>query len=211
MAFAALGGAEGEDLWKFGMVGAASGAFTATGGFGLAEKGFAGRMAFQGLGTAGRSIGNNWANSDDLFSKVTLGVGPVNLTLGKGQKLLQWQNNIGNILTNGLGLTNLLTGGEMGFNKNHLTFKYGGGWLKKVYDYSGTSATGAYAVLGTFLENDDPLLGHELQHIWQSRSLGDSFIWNYLAHGFNAARLGKDFFGRTNYFETQGYGKAWGY
>jgi hypothetical protein len=37
------------------------------------------------------------------LSKVTVGVGPVNLTLGKGQKLLQWQNNIGNIAFNAIG------------------------------------------------------------------------------------------------------------
>ena len=163
------------------------------------------------MGTAGRSIGNNLAAGEDPFSKVSVGFGPVNLTLGKGQKLLQLENNIGNVVTNGLGLTNLLTGGKMGFNLKHLTFKYGGGWLEKAYDYFSTTATGAHSVLGEYLKDSDPLLGHELHHIWQSRSLGDSFILHYFSQGINALTFGSGFFYKANYFEKQAYNKIWGY
>jgi RHS repeat-associated protein len=209
MVLGGLNGAGGENLWKFGLVGAGSGAFTATGGIGLAEKGFVGRLGFQGIGTAGRSIGNNWANGVDRFRRVTLGFGPINLSFGEGQKLLQLDNNIGNVVRNSLGIGNLLTGGRIGFNPNHLSFKYGGGWMKKIYDHVGTVATGAHAIMGTFLKNSDPLIGHEAHHIWQSRSIGDTFLLHYLAQGLNSLTVGANPFYRTNYFETQAYGKAW--
>ncbi|MCE8192302.1 hypothetical protein JFY64_09350 [Porphyromonas gingivalis] len=114
----AFSGEGWDGAWKAGVVGLATGAWNASGGFGMV-KGFeatsdigklAGKLGYQMIGTAGNSIGNNWARGENPFSKVTLGVGPVNLTLGKGQKLLQWKNNLGNIATNAFGLGNLAFG-----------------------------------------------------------------------------------------------------
>ena len=112
-----------------------AGAWSVTGGFGMA-KGFgatsklgklAGKLGYQMIGTTSMSIGNNWASNKEIFSKLTLGVGPVNLTIGKGQKLLQWENNIGNILSNSFGLINTAFGGKAQFDIDNLTFVYKGG------------------------------------------------------------------------------------
>ena len=103
-----------DGAWKAGLVGMATGAWSVTGGFGMA-KGFGtasrfgkfiSKLGYQMIGTTSMSVGNNWANNQKLSSKLTLGVGPVNLTIGKGQRLLQWENNIGNILSNTCGLIN---------------------------------------------------------------------------------------------------------
>jgi len=73
--------------------------------------------------------------------------------------LYKSQNNIGNIVTNALGLANLASGGSMGFNWEHLTFKYSGGVLGKVYGAPGTDATGAYAIFGRrILQTDEDLM-----------------------------------------------------
>lgn len=188
MAFAAMGGGGLDELWKSGIVGAAGAGFTATGGFGLAKNGLfgsklAGKLAFQMAGTASQSIGNNWASGNPLFSKISLGVGPVNLTLGKGQKLLQWQNNLGNIGMNTYGLVNLAFGGTARFDWNNLTPIYEGGLYAKMQDpkvYE--SGFSPFAVTGN--QELKHILGHELHHVWQSRSLGDIFAPNYLMQGF---------------------------
>jgi len=209
-----------DGVWKSGVVGAASGAFTASGGLGLAKAGFIGRQLFQSIGSGLRSVGNNWAEGKKPFSKVTVGVGPINLTLGKGQFPIQLQNNIGNIVTNTLGLTNLLTGGSINFNWEHLTFNYSGGALGKAYNFFGTQATGIFSILG-----DAPVgsltEGHELHHIWQSRSMGDAFFGNYLMQLLNAATMarfhdsnytfGTNLFLGLNSYEAQAYGGEWGY
>ncbi|NJO92175.1 MAG: hypothetical protein HC831_26815 [Chloroflexia bacterium] len=173
MAFSAMGGGDLDNIWKAGVVGAASSMFTATGGFGLAKHGFWGKLGTQMIGTSGTSIGNNWAAGADPFSRVTLGVGPVNLTLGKGQKLFQWQNNLGNIITNGIGLTNLAFGGKMSFNKDNLAFVYTGGFME---NYGG--AWGPYAIQGPD-KFTNQVLPHELHHIVQSRVLGDTYLLHY--------------------------------
>lgn len=62
---------------KSGAVGLASGIWTGTGGFGLAEGNLLEKTIFQNIGLTGRSIGNNWANDRDLFSSVNFGIGPL--------------------------------------------------------------------------------------------------------------------------------------
>ncbi len=129
MAFTTFGGGDIDNIYKSGLVGAASGAFTATGGFGMVNAWgsksealqFVGRQLYQGIGTAGTSIGNNWAMGRNAFSSVTVGIGPVNFTFGKGQNLLQWQNNIGNIAINTFGLANTAFGGKVRWNWKNLT------------------------------------------------------------------------------------------
>jgi hypothetical protein len=208
-----------DGAWKAGLVGMASGAWTATGGFGMV-KGFgatsdigklAGKLGYQMIGTAGSSIGNNWATGEKLFSKVTLGVGPVNLTLGKGQKLLQWQNNLGNIAMNTFGLANRVFGGKMNFDWKNLSLNYTGGIVDKFYDPSyWYSGFGAHSVIGnSALFKEQNLYPHELHHLWQSRSMGDMFLLNYGLQGIGSLLQYDSFVGDTNYFESQAYGGIW--
>ncbi|WP_226995286.1 hypothetical protein, partial [Candidatus Symbiothrix dinenymphae] len=212
----AISGGGWDGAWKAGLVGAATGAWGATGGFGMikawgAENAFAqlgGKLGYQMIGTAGQSIGNNWASGDDPFSKVTLGVGPVNLTLGKGQKLLQWQNNLGNIATNALGLGNLAFGGKAKFDWKNLAPVYTGGLM----EYMG-GAWGPYSVMGPDgFTNTPRTLQHEMHHIWQSRAFGDTFLLHYGLQGISGALIGRDFWHSIfeyNYFERQAYGYDW--
>lgn len=121
IALNAISGGNWDSAWKSGMVGLATGTWAMTGGFGMV-KGFgatssfgksAGKLGYQMIGTVSQSVGNNWASNKGLFSKITLGVGPLNLTLGKGQRLLQLGNNIGNTIANTLGIANILSGGKV--------------------------------------------------------------------------------------------------
>lgn len=221
MAMSAFGGGDLDNVYKSGIVGAASGLFTATGGFGMVKAWgsqsktaqFIGRQFYQGIGTAGRSIGNNWAAGRDPFSRVTVGAGPVNLTFGKGQQLLQWQNNIGNIATNAVGLSNLAFGGTADFNWEHLTPTYGGGMIDKLF--GGT--WGAHSILyrsDQYSQEGKGLIAHELHHIWQSRALGDAYLANYAGQGLLGLLMGRPFnFGYAayypNYFENQAYYYQW--
>ena len=117
-----------------------------------AENAFAqlgGRLGSQMIGTAGQSIGNNWARGDNPFSRVSVGVGPVNLTFGRGQSLLQWQNNLGNIATNAFGLDNLAFGGSVSFDWRNLSINYRGGIVDRFFDpASWDSGFGAHAIIG---------------------------------------------------------------
>jgi hypothetical protein len=193
-----------EGMWKAGITGLASGAWAATGGLGLVKEGFLGKLAYQNVGLAGRSIGRNWAAGVDLFSKVSVGLGPVNLTLGEDQSLLQWQNNIGNIAFNTIGLANLATGGKMNFDWKNLTPVYSGGALDKISQ----GAMGAYGIMGDQM-SVRRFHSHELHHVWQSRSLGDMFLPLYAMQGLSAFIMGQSPIGKANYFETQAYGYYW--
>lgn len=184
MAMTAFQGGDLDNIYKSGIVGAASGLFSATGGFGLAKKGIGGRLAYQGIGTSTQSIGNNWAAGRDPFSRVTVGVGPVNLTFGKGQQLLQWQNNLGNIAMNSFGLLNTAFGGRIKWDWNHLTPVYKGGLIDKFAD-PGSMESGFSPFVVTGNSNvTGEIYAHELHHVWQSRSMGDSFALNYVSNGF---------------------------
>jgi hypothetical protein len=218
MAITAIGGGDLDNVYKSGLVGLGSGAFTASGGFGMVNAWgskskalqFTGRQLYQGIGTAGRSIGNNWAMGRDPFSRVTVGTGPVNITFGKGQKLLQWQNNIGNIGTNLFGLTNLAFGGSADFNWEHLTPTYGSGLIDKFF--GGT--WGAHSILYRTDQYDQDLISHELHHIWQSRAFGDAYLANYAGQGLLGLLMGRPFSFvnsalHPNYFENQAYYFKW--
>jgi hypothetical protein len=74
-------------------------------------------------------------------------------------------------------------------------------------DPSPGAGFGAHTIIG----NSDlaDVYSHELHHLWQSRSMGDMFILNYLLHGFNAM-LNLDFpIDRSNFFEAQAYEHHW--
>ena len=92
IAYNAITGGSWDSAWKAGIAGLATGTWAITGGFGMV-KGFgsasrlgklAGKLGYQMIGTVSQSVGNNWALNKGLFSRVTLGLGPINLTLGKG-------------------------------------------------------------------------------------------------------------------------------
>ena len=183
IAYNVITGGNGDGAWKAGIVGLATGAWAITGGFGMA-KGFgttsrlgklAGKLGYQMIGTASQSVGNNWASNKGLFSRVTLGLGPINLTLGKGQRLLQWENNLGNIAINAFGLVNTVVGGKVHFNTDNLTIEYTGGLMDifKPYPeyYAGFSP---HTVTGN--SGLPVLLPHELHHLWHSRALNDLFL-----------------------------------
>lgn len=200
MGFSAVSGS--GELWKAGLTGMASGAWTATGGLGLVKTGFSGRLGYQIIGTAGRSIGNNWVNGQPAFSKVMVGVGPVNLTFGKGQRLFQWQNNIGNIAMNAFGLANLAFGGKASFDWSNLTSVYKGGIIDKIYNpYEGwESGFSPYTITGN--SNLNSLISHEMHHVWQSRSMGDMFMPNYILQGINSWLYGNGFVEAPNWYES---------
>lgn len=204
----AISGGGWDGAWKAGIVGAAAGGWSATGGFGLANSDLAGKLSYQMIGSAGNSIGNNWAAGDDPFSKISLGIGPISLTFGKGQKLLQWQNNLGNIAFNSVGLLNLAFNGNVQFDWDNLAPVYSGGLIEKVYGpLLPADGTGAHVVFSNTKEPlKSPFIQHEMRHVWQSRSLGDMFLIHYFTHGILPIFMRKDqYYG--NYFEkTAEYG-----
>jgi RHS repeat-associated protein len=197
-----------EATWKSGIIGAISGIWAASGGFGLAN-GFGtengtlkliSKLAYQNIGTGLQSMGNNWIENKPIFSKYTFGFGPINLSLGH-QPLLQWQNNIANIGFNAIGLANLFAGGTADFNWSNLTPIYKEGFIGEVYKRVGTAATGAHAVFGINDLWTNPILDHEMGHIWQSRALNDKFLFNYIYQVLHVSLMG----------EKQYYGNWWEY
>lgn len=203
-----------DDAWKAGLVGLGAGAWSITGGFGMA-KGFesstqlgkmVGKLGYQMIGTASLSIGDNWAKNRGLLSKVTLGVGPINLTLGKGQKLLQFENNIGNIISNSAGIINIALGGKMQFDSENLSMVYSGGLRDKLFGKE--TAFGSYAVWGKNSINLEDYT-HELHHLWQSRAMNNLYIPAYSGLGMTALIMKGCFYDEYNFFEQIGYGHYW--
>ena len=217
-----IAGGGWEGAWKAGLVGLATGAWSVTGGFGMAN-GFGttsklgnliGKLGYQMIGTTSMSIGNNWASNKNLFSKLTLGVGPVNLTIGKGQRLLQWENNLGNILSNSFGLINTVSGGKAQFDWDNLTFVYRGGIRDKFFATKTDKDTGfgSFAIFGwegMELNTNNDIFAHEMHHLWQSRAMGDIWGLNYSAMGLSALISGGNFLEYLNYYEQIAYSHCW--
>jgi RHS repeat-associated protein len=216
IAYNAITGGNWDNAWKSGIAGLATGAWAITGGFGMTKcfktpssiAKLAKKLGYQMIGTVGQSVGDNWAKGRGLFSKITLGVGPVNLTIGKGQRLLQWENNLGNIAINAFGLVNTMAGGRVIFNKDELTFEYSGG-LMDVFQpplsmhngqlYIVSAGFSPHTVTGN--SNLDGVLRHEMHHLWQSRAMNDLFLPNYGLQGLNALLLKGKFVKNRNYYE----------
>jgi hypothetical protein len=97
----------------------------------------------------------------------------------------------------------------MSFDWKHLAPSYYGGVMEKFSQ----GAMGAHVIMGS--ESDvKGFHTHELHHIWQSRSLGDAFLPNYILQGTTAILSSRDrdfvdWMFETNYFETQAYGQFW--
>ena len=196
--------------WKAGISGTAIGAWGITGGMGFIKNagrniaGIAKKLGYQMTGTILSSIGDNWAKNVPLLSRVTLGFGPVNLTLGKGQRLFQWQDNIGNILFNSYGLANVIfKGATMSFDKANLSFCYTGGIADKLYDPDKfTSGFSPYIISGNKNLLGSDILSHELHHVWHSRALNNGYLFNYGLQGVTSLLLGGGFVTQRNYYET---------
>ena len=185
-----------------------TGAWAVSGGFGMVTAWgtssplakISGKLGFQMIGTALGSIGSNWAKGKALFSKLTLGMGPINLTIGKGQKLLQWENNIGNIGMHTFGLINTAFGGSVSFDKMNLSINYKGGIIDHFYNPKGwSSGFSPHVITGN--SRLEEIYEHELHHLWQSRSFNDVFLLNYGLQGLNALLMGGDFVDTYNYYE----------
>ena len=176
-----------SNAWKAGLSGSASALWTLTGGGGMVLAfgsknpiaNLAGKLGYQMIGTTMTSMGDNWANNKAIFSRIDLGVGPLNLTLGKGQKLLQWKNNFLNIAFNSIGLGYVLfaKNGNIRFDMSHLSFIYTRKTGSEISDKE--KALGIFTITGES-ELDLP---HEALHLWQSRSLGNKFLPNYILSG----------------------------
>ena len=203
-----------DGAWKAGVVGAISGVWTATGGLGLVTHGLGGKLGYQMIGTAGRSIGRNWSSGakswNDLTNGIVLGVGPVNLNYTSEHGLgIDWHDNIGNIIVNGAGIVNIATGGRVSLDKNNLTLRYYGGFMDKIMAKCGTQATGVYAIYGGGYRPRPALLSHEAHHIWQSRSMGSyDFMPNYFSQFALVKLMGRDGW-KESWYETQAYKYYW--
>lgn len=138
-----------------------------------------------------------------------MGVGPLNFTFGKGQRLFQLKNNIFNIATNAVGLTNLFFGGKVRFSLDDITPVYYGGLRDKIFNSD--SAYGSYAIFGSekIFNSTDDTLEHELHHLWQSRTMGNTYLANYSMQGLNAILMGGNFYSDLNYYEQISYFHEW--
>ena len=205
-----------SNSWKAGLVGMAVGAWSISGGFGIMQgstgkgivSGLSHKLLYQVLGTGLYSIGNNWTRDMNPLSHVNVGIGPINLTLGKNQHLFRLRHNLFNILTNGAGLVNTLLGGSITFDRENLSFKYQGGAIdyffpptviKKGILEIHTSGFGAYSMIGN--SNFDMVVQHEIHHLWHSRSMSDLYLFNYFIQGINSLILKGDFINKYNYYE----------
>jgi RHS repeat-associated protein len=177
----------GDNLWKAAAVGFAIGVFNNTGGFQLATTGWAGRLGFQGIATAGASIGRNWAAGRDLFSKVNIGFGPINFVVGTQATLQdQLSANYYNLALNGLGFANLIAGGDVRWSWSNQTFSYSGGLLNPLsFGFNGHTGLGVllgWGTAGNALGSANE--AHELVHLWQSRAYGiDQFFTLWAVSG----------------------------
>lgn len=144
----------------------------------------AGRLSTQIISTATRSIGNNWGwGNQNILSSVKVGIGPVTLRFGEGQKLLNFWDNWSGITFNTLGMLNLLTGGGIEFDENSLAFNYKGGWLNEARKFIFTEA--AAQGPDPIFDADYSNIIEEGHHVWQSRIFAKLMFSTYL---FNSLR-----------------------
>ena len=208
--FNGLASGDWNSAWKAGVSGMVTGAWSITGGLGLVKgagndiAGLARKLGYQMIGTTVSSIGDNWTNNRALLSKLTIGIGPVNITIGKGQKLLQLQENMGNIIINSFGLANAaLFGAKVSFDKNNLTLCYTGGMIDKLYPPSDfVSGFSPYTITGNSKLLKSNIYMHELHHLWHSRALSNKYLFNYALNGINSLLLNGAFVTERNYYET---------
>jgi len=211
IANSAISGGGWDGAWKAGLMGAASGGWTATGGFGLVKKGLLEKSIFQNVGLGLRSIGNNFAHGVGAFHNYNIGIGPLQLKFGKSYskdeygnyKNYKWYQSIFNVnnVFHAFNLTNtfLYESNMKKFDPDNLSYEYQigkKGLLKSLYNEAGE--TGIYGILGASGKFSFDV--EETFHVWQSRSMGDGFIPNYLFNFLQKVSLNHNF----NYFEATG-------
>ena len=204
-----ISGGSWDRAWKSGLGGIVSGAWAVTGGFGMingweSTKRIAqivGKLGYQSIGTSMQSMFHNWAKKDGVFSKIILGVGPINLTLGNGKKLLQIDDNIENLIGVVLCSGNTIFGGRIGWDWDNLTLTSKGGLADFLFpprEYS--SGFTLNAILGNGRVRE--LYAHELHHLWQERAMPKFFYYsNYIFNGLSSFIHKGDFFKRYNLYE----------
>ena len=217
MAFGLASGSKTDQLWGHGLVGAATGAATATGGFGALNS-FGGkaassnfqkasvRLAYANTLSIGGSIGNNIASGKDWNSRIRLNLGPVDAVVGKDATLADnLFANAGNFAVNAAGFVG---GDQHNWKWENLSYEHSGGLLDRSGGYFG-----AHAVLGP--AEMDGKLPHELSHVTQTRASGMNFWGEYGLQGALSTAGGGNFLnqnmGGTNYYETIGYTNIYGY
>ena len=160
-----------------------------------------GKLGYQSIGTSMQSMFHNWAKKDGVFSKIILGVGPINLTLGNGKKLLQIDDNIENLIGVVLCSGNTIFGGRIGWDWDNLTLTSKGGLADFLFpprEYS--SGFTLNAILGNGRVRE--LYAHELHHLWQERAMPKFFYYsNYIFNGLSSFIHKGDFFKRYNLYE----------
>jgi len=196
--WSAISGGGWDGAWKAGIMGALSGGWTATGGFGLVNTNLLGKTLYQNVGLGLQSVGSNFASGRSAFERYNIGIGPLQLTLGKGVKFHQSLLNANNVF-HAFNLTNVLFNRDMNvsFDRRNLSFEYHGGRERGFVDWltTRTGESGAYGILSFYKDSKFDL--HETFHVWQSRSMGNAFLPNYF---FNA--LQKLSIYNFNYFEA---------
>ena len=199
-----------SDSWKAGLTGVVSGLWATTGGFGMIRNNISNnswalprKLAYQMTGTVLNSIGNNWTNNVNVLENLTLGLGPINLTINS-KTPISLSNNAFNVLFNSLGMINVACGGHVMFDKNELTFFYSGGLIDKMFPPVNGRITGfsPHIISG----NSNLTIGsstylHEMHHLWQSRAYNNLYLINYALQGVNALLLHGQFVSRYNYYE----------
>jgi len=203
MAFAFAGGAKGEDMWKYGLVGAATSAASTIGGFEAAKAlkdankfwQVSARLGIQMASTSLNSIGNNWAAGKDPLGSFAVGIGPVNVRVGKDHcgPSLNLSDNISNAIFNGIGIFSTLhswlkpgeTASFPKWNWYALSFNYQNSALDDLMSEWGADAMGPFTLWGA----DDWNINEEVFHVWQSRWLNNLFYpiyyGSYLLNGYD--------------------------
>ncbi|NIU86911.1 MAG: hypothetical protein GWN56_06330 [Nitrosopumilaceae archaeon] len=213
-----LEGERGWGLLGYAGVGFATGYFGARGGFGLAgsqktAKGLriAGRLSTQIITTASRSIGNNLAAGRDPFGSFLVGLGPVNLRLGKNQtwrNILNIKDNWFNAVSNGIGMFTHISSvidsrfadGDLDWDWNSLSVNYKNEILEDLISPF-APAMGPYSIWNSA----DEILYSEGIHVWQSRIFSEIFLSTYFWSSLVAILRGEHYYD-DNFFEGQAHG-----
>jgi RHS repeat-associated protein len=190
------------DIWKGALTGYALGLWSASGGVGLMKHGLPAKLSYQAIGTSLNSVGNSWAQGEDPFSDIVVGLGPVNLTFGVNRKF-HLNDNWENLRFNSIGFANLFTGGHVSWSWDHLSFIYSGGDLSRIVPPDGISLYAPFYKPNMTKFYPD-LRVHELHHVWHSRIFsGGSWPLFYLMESLLTLSYS------LNYYETQAYNREW--
>lgn len=161
--------------------------------------------------TSIRSVGNNIARGGGAFSSVMVGLGPINFRFGKGQKLLNFWDNLEGITTNSLGIANTISGGSIEFDEKSLSFNYKDGFMKKFIN--NVLGADAFVPHSNMFNASNSLIAHEGHHIWQSKYFDHLFTSTYLMNTLREKIVNSNYSWfrayRNNFFELQGYDKIW--